>query len=290
MKNNKAPVILIHGMWSTPDMMDELRATFEERGHPVLSPRLPYHKAKNQLTEDELTALGSTSIQEYILSLESDVVEFLQDKGDQKPIVLGHSMGALLAQLLANRIQCAQLIILSSAAPAGFNSLSWTAIRTAGHNLIKFPLWRSTTKLLLKNIQYGIANSQSADIHKELIQNATYDSGLVSMQISMWFLYRKPPTKVHFEKAQCPVLVIGGSEDKITPLKLQKRIAKKYGEKSSIKIIEGACHYTVGGTYFPAIREHIVSWVEQHTASSLKRLSENTAPANTSPINAQSAA
>ena len=173
-------------------------------------------------------------------------------------------MGGLLAQLLASKIDCEQLILLSSAAPAGINASSWSVLKTFGHNLLKFPLWQTYTNLLLRNIQYGIANSQSADIHQTLTQNSTFESGRVTTQLSMWFLFRRPASKVSYEKIRCPVLVIGGTEDKITPIKIQRKIAKKYPNQATIKVFPGACHYTIGGSYFPAIKNSMFEWLDSH--------------------------
>ena len=136
--------------------------------------------------------------------------------------------------------------------------------------------WRSTTNLLLKNIRYGIANSQSAKLQRELSQNTTLESGLASWQISMWFLIRQPPTKVEYDKIECPVLIIGGTEDKITPLTTQLKLAGNYGNKATVKVFPGACHWTIGGSHFPKIKQTIFSWLDPKTerpATKNKRIS-----------------
>ena len=258
---NKPPVILIHGMWSTPDALNDVKAAFEEEGYIVYVPMLPFHLPRNQLKAESIKKLASSTIQDY----EKCIVD-LMGTFDQKPILVGHSMGGLIAQLVASKHQCEKLILISSAPPAGINALKWSVMRTLGHNLFKFPLWRKTTNLLLKNIQYGIANTQSAAIHKEIIQSATYESGKASWQISMWFLFRKPPTRVYYENIKCPVLLISGTEDKITPIKIQKKLAQKYSDKAELKVIEGACHWTIGGSFFPQIKETLFDWLNTQKA------------------------
>lgn len=256
-----APVFLIHGMWSTPDIMDELKASFETQGYEVYAPCLPLHKPKNQLTAEQRKELARLGIEDYLSALLSDIFRVMKDKPEQKPIIVGHSMGGLLAQLVAAEIDCERLILLSSGAPAGINATSFSVLRTFGHNLFKFPLWRSFTNLLLKNIQYGIANSQNAQVHQDLVRSATFESGKVTTQMSMWFLFPRPPTRVDVTKIHCPVLIIGGTEDKITPIKIQHKIAKKFGRQASLRVVPGACHYTVGGSYLAVITQNIFSWL-----------------------------
>ena len=254
--NNSHPVVLVHGMWSTPDTLAELRQVFEEEGYEVHVPALPFHLPRREMDASMQKQLAAATIEDYVSAL-LKVLEALP----KPPILVGHSMGGLLAQLVAQRVPCEKLVLISSAAPAGINGWSWSVIRTFGHNLLKFPLWRKTTNLLLKNVAYGVANSQPASVHQDIIRKATYESGMASTQIGMWFLFRRPATRVHYSRVDCPVLVVGGTEDKLTPIGIQRKIAANYGVNAKLEVINGACHWTVGGTYLPEIRGAIFDWL-----------------------------
>ena len=115
----KAPVYLIHGMWSTPDTMEDLRKAFASQGHEVHVPRLPLHLPKNQLTPALRKQLARLGIEDYVGGLLDDIFRVMKDKPKQKPILVGHSMGGLLAQLVAGGIECETLTILTCAATAG---------------------------------------------------------------------------------------------------------------------------------------------------------------------------
>lgn len=262
---SKAPVIIVHGMWSTPEALKEIKAAFEEQGYPVHVPRLPYHLPKSQLRGEAGKKLAQARVEDYVAAIGECI-----EKLDQKPILVGHSMGGLLVQLVASRHACERLVLISSAPPAGINGFTWSVMRTFGRNLLLFPMWKKTTRLLLRNVQYGIANTQSADIHREIIQMSTLESGTATWQIAMWFLFRQPPTRVLYDKIDCPVLIIGGTDDRITPLGIQKKLAKRYSGKAVLKVIQGACHWTVGGSYFPEIKKTVFSWLNDQ--SSLKSL------------------
>jgi len=247
-------------MWSTPDTLIELKQSFENQGYEVHTPRLPYHFDKAQMDHAAKVGLSKSGILTYVAAVLALVKSL-----DKPPILLGHSMGGLIAQLVAARTPCAALILLSSAPPAGVHAWAWSVVRTFGHNLFKFPMWKKLTDLRIENIRYGIANTQSAKVKREIFESATYESGLASFQLGMWFLYKQPPTKVDVAAIKCPILMLGGSEDKITPIALQRKIAATFDGRAPLIELPGICHWTVGGRAVPAIEQHIANWLAQQT-------------------------
>jgi len=230
----------------------------EEKGYEVYIPALPYHVAKNTFKPSTKQALARTSIRDYVTFLKAYA------NAIEGPItVVGHSMGALLAQLIAPHVRCERLIIISSAAPAGINPWLWSVLRTFGKNLFRFPLWRTTTELSLGNIRYGIAHTETAKTQLDILRLATYESGLASLQIGMGSLIPHSPTRVETSNIHCPVLVIGGTADRITPIRIQRAIATRFGQQAKLVEIAGASHWTIGGHFFPQIKNELFNWLEQ---------------------------
>lgn len=256
--SSKSPVVLVHGMWSTPDTLLELKQKFQDQGYVVHVPRLPYHYHGDDLTDECLENLKRSGIKDYVLAVE-ELVRSLETP----PILVGHSMGGLISQIIASTSECEKLVLFSSAAPAGINSLMWTVMRTFGHNLFKLPMWKSVIELNEKIIAYGIANSQTKKVQQNILNQAVPESGLAAWEIAMWFFYRSPATKVDFSNVGCPVLVIGGNQDKITPIEAQRKIALKYGADATLLEIDGACHWTIGGSYLGNVMPKVFSWINK---------------------------
>lgn len=57
---------------------------------------------------------------------------------------------------------------------------------------------------------------------KKLISKFTNESGLVAREIAIGRIAISP------HAIRCPVLVIGATEDRLTPVSIQKKIARKY--------------------------------------------------------------
>src|SRR3569833_3293725 len=104
-----APVVMIHGAFCGPWSLLCLGEKFREAGHAVTSPCLRFHDGGKPPA-----ALGTTSLLDYVADLEEDIAAL-----KTPPILVGHSMGGLLAQMLAARIKTRALVLLAPSAPWG---------------------------------------------------------------------------------------------------------------------------------------------------------------------------
>lgn len=256
--NQKPPVLLIHGMWSDAETMSEVHDAFREMGYPVQAVTLPHHCPRVQHTEASRKALAQTRLQDYV----SFLVEHAS-KLERAPILVGHSMGGLLAQLTAARVPCERVILLSSAAPAGINGLGLSVFRTLGRNLLRFPLWKRATELGLANVQYGIANAQTEAEQRDIFEHCGYESGMVTFQMTLAAFSRKVFANVEPDSIPCPILIIGGTEDRITPIRIQRRIAQRYSDHCKLVELSGCDHWTIGGRFFGDVRDAMFQWLEQ---------------------------
>ncbi len=255
--NTKPPVVLIPGMWSTQETLSELKMVFESQGYSVDALCLPGHKNKANYNKSDISRLARTSLQDYV-----DFVVARVKTHAIPPILVGHSMGGLLAQLVAARVSVSKLVLLSSAAPGGINGWSWSVIRTFGKNLFLFPLWRKVTEISESNVRYGIANTQSAAVQKQVLEKMTYESGMATFQIGVGGMLKNGFARVDAKQVTCSILVIGGLADRITPIKIQRAIANKYGQQAELVELPEVCHWTIGGSHLPQVTSIIFDWLD----------------------------
>ena len=87
------PVLMIHGAFCGPWSLQGLQEKFEAAGYSVAAPALRFHNGKRPPA-----ALATTGLNDYADDLEHEIQEL-----NEAPILVGHSMGGLLAQQLAAR-------------------------------------------------------------------------------------------------------------------------------------------------------------------------------------------
>ncbi len=95
--------------------------------------------------------LGTTSLLDYAEVLDGEIKQ-LRDK----PIVMGHSMGGLLAQMLGARGLAEALVLLTPASPAGIVAITPSVIRSFWSIQTKWGWWRKPTRQTFAEAAYSL--------------------------------------------------------------------------------------------------------------------------------------
>ncbi len=163
-------VVLIHGSWSRGEQLAPARAAFEERGYTAHTPTLRHHELPSQ---EGAMKVASLSLRDYT----DDLVAFVNSL-DSPPLLVGHSMGGLLAQMVAARTRQAGLVAACPAPAAGIFGATRTDLRISLPHLLRprpwTKPWRTPT---FEQFRRWIANTQTEDIARETYDGLVCESG-----------------------------------------------------------------------------------------------------------------
>ncbi len=236
MKNGS--VILIHGMWSTGRTLSTFRERLEARGYRVYSPGLPCHEDEIQDSESQVANLSildyTTHLRDYINGLN------LEDP----PILVGHSMGGLLAQKLSAELKVQALVLLCPAQPSGINIITPTAVWTTFNAYAKWRFWRKSHKPSLYRAKYGLFNMLDEKTQTRLYRRLVPESGRAYFEIVYWFIDSRKATRIPTKDITVPVLAITGENDRIIRPGVVKKIAEKYPQ-ADYKCYPNHAHWLV---------------------------------------------
>ena len=251
-------IFMIHGMWGGPWYWEKYRGVFESQGYRCLATTLPHHDMDPRGSPDP--RLGTTSLLDYADALEQEV------KGlGAKPILMGHSMGGLLAQMLAARGLAKAAILLSPAPPAGIFVLRPSVIRSFWSVQTKWGFWRKPMRQTFGEAVYSMLHLMPEAERKEAYDSFVYESGRAAVEIGYWFLDSKSAAKVDESAVTCPMLVVAGAEDRIVPASVVRRIAKKYQAVATYKEFDNHAHWVVAEPGWQEVAEYVGGWLSSES-------------------------
>lgn len=248
-------IFMIHGMWGSPWVWENFKRFFEDRGYDCVTPTLPFHDMRPD-SEPE-PRLGTMSLLDYAGALEREIAQL-----DARPIIMGHSMGGLLAQILGSRGLAKSLVLLTPAAPAGILSIRPSVLRSFWSVMMKWGFWKNPMRQTFEEAVYSMMHLLPEKERKPTYEKFVYESGRAAFEIGFWLLDPKGATRIEASKMVCPVLVVAGSEDRITPSSMVRKIGEKYKAVAMYKEFPNHAHWVLGEPGWEEIAEFISGWLK----------------------------
>jgi pimeloyl-ACP methyl ester carboxylesterase len=248
-------IFMIHGMWVGPWYWDNFRLYFEVRGYRCVTPTLPYHDMDPRDTPDP--RLGTTSLLAYADFLESQIATL-----GTIPIIMGHSMGGLLAQILGARIQAKALVLLTPASPAGIIGLRCSVIKSFKSIQTRWGFWRRPMRQTRPEAIYAMLHLLPEAEQQAICDRLVYESGRAASEIGLWLLDPKGASRVDSSRVTCPVLVVAGAQDRITPASVVHRVARKYRAVSTWKKFADHAHWVLAEPGWEDVAAYVDDWLK----------------------------
>lgn len=249
-------IMMIHGMWGGDWVWDNYKNFFESKGYHCITPTLRYHDNKYRQAPDN--QIGTTSLLDYAEDLENEIYKL-----DQKPILMGHSMGGLLAQILGSRGLAKALVLLTPASPKGIIAFRPSVIKSFWSVTTKPGFWRKPILQTFNEAVYSMMQLLPNEEQKKAYDKFVPESGRAASEIGYWLFDRKSASRVDSAKITCPTLVIAGGQDKITPPSVVHKVADKYSAVTTFKEFADHAHWVIGEPGWKEIAEYSSDWMNQ---------------------------
>lgn len=254
MARHKSIIMIIHGMWANGAYSQNYRNYFEERGYRCITPTLRHHDMPPGGPPDP--RLGRTSVLDYVADLEAQIRNL-----DSPPFLVGHSMGGLLTQMLAERGLARAVILLTPASPAGILSLRISVLRSFLSCFFRWGAWRKPIRQTFGEWRYSMYHLLPAEQQRAMYEEAGYESGRAACEIGFWLLDPRRASRVDERRVNCPMLVVGAKEDRITPVAVVRKVAGKYGAVAAYKEFPGHAHAVMHEAGWEEIARYCADWL-----------------------------
>lgn len=250
-------VVFITGAFVTHQGWDPWRTHFEAHGYRTVAPAWPYKDLPAEVLRDrqpydtDLADLTLTELIDHYL----DIVHSFSEK----PIVIGHSLGGLIAQIIVNRGQAAAGVAIHSAPPFGIVPYEFSFVRAGWKSLGLFTSLRKTYLMSFHDWQYAFVNGMPLqEQQKAYLENAIPESKRVVRGALT------TAARVNWKKSHAPLLIVSGDQDHIFPARINMRNFKRYLPSDSIveyKEFAGRNHFVLGQSGWKEEADFILGWL-----------------------------
>lgn len=265
----KPTIVLIHGLWMTPSSWDTWADRFRAQGHEVLVPGWPGidDRSPAEIRENPaaLAGIGLAQIADHY----TEIIRALPSK----PIIMGHSFGGVILQMLADRDLGLAYVGVEPGQIAGIRTLPLSTQRT-GFPILSKPWKRTGTSPISKghfHFTFGndLTRAESDTIWAEQAvpsYNTLFFEGVASA------ISGKGVTAVDVAKAdRAPLLVLTGELDHVVPPAIGRAIVKKYRSTGSPAVVDykefaGRTHRIVSQDGWEEVADYSLAWALTHTA------------------------
>ena len=233
--SGSTPVVFIHGLWLLPSSWANWADFFKQAGYAPLTPDWPDDPETVEQARANPDVLAKKTLKQ-VADHTTDVIDSL----DKKPVLMGHSTGGLLAQMLAGQGRSAATVAIDPGVFRGVLPLPRSVLRVVGP-LLADPRNRGRAlTLTFDQFKYGWANALDEDESKRLYD--TYHvagSGIALAQMADANLNPWTQSKVDTKTLdRGPLLILDGEKDHTVPWAIANAAFKRQERNPGITEIK----------------------------------------------------
>lgn len=264
-ESGRQPVVLVHGLWLLQSSWEAWKTYLEDRGYAAVAVDWPGDEPTVEAARAHDDTLAGTSVRDV-----ADHVQEVIESLERKPVVIGHSFGGLLVQILAGRGLAAGTVAIDPAPSQGVLPLPFSSLKAA-LPVLGNPLNRGrTVTLSFEEFRYGFANAVPEEEARALYDTFhTAAPGRPLFQAATANLNPWARTKATKRNAdRGPLLVVTGENDNIVPFAMANAAFKlqRRNKHHATEIVEipGVGHSLVIDSHWREVADAALAFLARH--------------------------
>jgi pimeloyl-ACP methyl ester carboxylesterase len=214
-----AAIVMVHGAFSGGWTFERLRPAFEAVGYEVLTPDLRGHG------DDE----GSEQVAGVSMADYAAEIAALCRSQPTPPVLLGHSMGGLVAQMAATRCEVAALVLLAPTSPWGVAGSSIEEAITAFGIQMLGPFSSGAVQPDPGLMRHYSLNRMPPAEREAVIARLKPESARALREALNWWLDPFMTTSLGPGRLTAPALALAGELDVVHPPQTVRATAERIG-------------------------------------------------------------
>jgi len=256
-KTSTKSVVFITGTFLGNNCWDEWKLYFESNGYKCIAPAWPY---KDASPEELRNRHPNTPIALNRLDNLIDYFATITNTLPEKPILIGHSLGGLIVQLLLQSGLAVAGVAIHSFPPKRITTFKFSFLKAWWKAMGFFTFTKGTCMISFKRWKYTIANGMTCEQQKQLFYKYAIPESKLIIRDTFTSV-----AKINFNNEHPPLLFTGGGQDQIIPASLNYNNYKKYTIGNSItdyKEFKNHNHLVFGSQEWKKDADFILYWLE----------------------------
>jgi pimeloyl-ACP methyl ester carboxylesterase len=266
MAADKTPIVLIHGLWMSPHSWSGWIERYGAAGHSVHAPAWPGVSGLDEEL-DHTKAPADIRLGEVV----DHYAAFVRAL-PEPPILMGHSFGGLITQMLLGRGLGRAGVAIHPAAPRGVYRLPLSVLRAA------WPVFRRPSNrhravpLSPAEFHYAFANTVSraeSDLWHAKLAIPAPGGPLFQSAVANFLPKARAATVVDYAKPdRAPLLLIAGGRDHITPPSVVYENFNRYRRSAAptdFKLFEDRPHLTAALDGWTDVADYALTWTARRS-------------------------
>ncbi len=255
-------IVLVHGAWTTPSSWNLFRRRFESQGYRVITPAWPFiDRSVEEMRKKPDPRFAKVGLKQIVDHYDA-VIRALPEP----PILMGHSIGGLVVQLLADRGLGAAVVAIDPGAPAGVIPDPVAVI-----NLLPvftaFNGWNRALMMNLSHFRNAFANGlpraeQEATWRAEIIPVPGRVFFHAALGINSGVTWRS--------RIRPPMLLIGGEKDRTAPAAMTRanfRAQRRAASPTAYKEFAGRSHFLCAEPGWEDVADYALAWARDYAVN-----------------------
>jgi pimeloyl-ACP methyl ester carboxylesterase len=239
----RPPVLCLHGMFGGAWQFERWLSMLAAHGYAAHALDLRGHHGSRPVSD-----LGRVSLRDFV----DDALGAARALGD--PIVIGHSMGGLITQKVAETGPARAAVLLCSAPPRG---IIVTSLPLIGRQLKYVPemLASRTIAADRSDCDWLMFNRTPPVEADAIFARLVPESGAAGREMSLGAI------AVDARRVICPVLSVTASDDRFVVPRIGRALARKYHAEPLIAVEHG--HLVLSEPGWERVAERVIDWMDR---------------------------
>ncbi|HKD05560.1 MAG TPA: alpha/beta hydrolase [Bryobacteraceae bacterium] len=267
-------IVLIHGLWMTSRCWENWVTRYTGKGFNVIAKSWPGMDIDIDELRRDPSAIATLGVTEVV-----DHYECIIRDLDSPPIIIGHSFGGLMTQILLDRGLGAAGVAIAPAPVKGIFLLPFSTLKVSFPALSNPANTHRAVPLTPEQFHYAFTNDMSEE-DSLVVYNRYAVPGPDHLLFQAAFANFNPhaATAVDFaNERRAPLLFLSGSKDHVSPPSVVEANFRLYGKSKTItdyKEFAGRTHYILGHPGWEEVSDYALDWALAHGSNPAARAAE----------------